>query len=191
MSEDRLERALQEMKQEDIDAETLESARARVWNEVASAAGASCAEFRPDLPAYLGGGLGDSRRVLMEDHLEPLPRMPCHDGRDEGRTAGDRHAAARLAALGPMGIAGRGSRTAARRRVRRARPDRRHDGSRRSAGHGRLGRRRPVPPARGNARRPARRLARRTWSAPDRGRTPCCGSPTDRSWTSTSGRSCS
>ncbi len=95
MSEDRLERALQEMKQEDVDAETLESARARVWNEVASAAGASCAEFRPDLPAYLGGGLGDSRRVLMEDHLEPLPRMPCHDGRDEGRTAGDRHAAAR------------------------------------------------------------------------------------------------
>ena len=31
MSEDRLERALQEMREEDVDAGTLEAARARVW----------------------------------------------------------------------------------------------------------------------------------------------------------------
>ena len=31
MAEDRLERALQEMKQEDVDAGTLEATRARVW----------------------------------------------------------------------------------------------------------------------------------------------------------------
>ena len=31
MSEDRLERALQDMKEEDVDSGTLETARARVW----------------------------------------------------------------------------------------------------------------------------------------------------------------
>jgi hypothetical protein len=73
MSEDRLERAVQEMKQEDVDAETLEAARGRVWDEVATAAGAGCAEFRSDFGAYLSGRLGSSRRVLMEDHLSRCP----------------------------------------------------------------------------------------------------------------------
>ena len=73
MSEDRLEKALQEMRQEDVDAGTLEAARARVWDEVTNAGGASCAEFRPDFRAYLSGELGGSRRVLMEDHLSRCP----------------------------------------------------------------------------------------------------------------------
>jgi hypothetical protein len=73
MSEDRLEKALQEMRQEDVDAGTLEAARTRVWDEVASAGAAGCAEFRPGLPAYLSGELGGSRRVLMEDHLSRCP----------------------------------------------------------------------------------------------------------------------
>ena len=69
MSEDRLERALEEMRQEAVNGRTLEAARARVWNEVAGVAGSSCAEFRPDFAAYLNGSLGGSRRVLMDDHL--------------------------------------------------------------------------------------------------------------------------
>jgi len=69
MSKDRLEEALQEMRQEDVDAATIEAARARVWNEVTNAAGAGCAEFRPDFRGYLDGALGGSRRVLLEDHL--------------------------------------------------------------------------------------------------------------------------
>ena len=74
MSEDRLERALQEMKQEDVDAGTLEAARERAWDAVTNAAGASsCGEFRPDFRAYLGGELGGNRRVLMEDHLSRCP----------------------------------------------------------------------------------------------------------------------
>jgi hypothetical protein len=73
MSEDRLERALDEMRQEDVDAGTLEAARARVWDGVTSAAGATCAEFRSDLRAYLSGALGGGRRVLMEDHLSRCP----------------------------------------------------------------------------------------------------------------------
>ena len=73
MSEDRLEKALQEMREEDVDAGTLEAARARVWDKVTNAAGAGCAEFRPDFRAYLSGALGGSRRVLMEDHLSRCP----------------------------------------------------------------------------------------------------------------------
>ena len=69
MSEDRLDRALQEIKQEGVDAPTLEAARARVWEKVTDAAGATCVEFRPDFRAYLSGELAGSRRVLMEDHL--------------------------------------------------------------------------------------------------------------------------
>ncbi len=73
MSDDRLERALEAMKQEDVDTATLEAARARAWNEVASAAGTGCAEFRPDFPAYLNATLAGSRRVLMDDHLSRCP----------------------------------------------------------------------------------------------------------------------
>jgi hypothetical protein len=69
MSEDRLEKALQEMRQEDVDAGTLEAARVRVLENVTGAGAAACAEFRPDFRAYLSGELADSRRVLMEDHL--------------------------------------------------------------------------------------------------------------------------
>ena len=73
MSEDRLERALQEMKEEDVDAGTLEAARARVWEKVTNPTSATCAEFRQDFHAYLGKELGDSRRTLVEDHLSRCP----------------------------------------------------------------------------------------------------------------------
>ena len=73
MSEDRLERALQEMKEEDVDAGTLEAARARVWENVTNAGSATCAEFRQDFRAYLGKELGGSRRILVEDHLSRCP----------------------------------------------------------------------------------------------------------------------
>jgi hypothetical protein len=69
MSEDRLQDALDAMRQESVDDATLEAARARVWNELASAAGSGCAEFRTDFRAYVAGTLADSRRVLMDDHL--------------------------------------------------------------------------------------------------------------------------
>ena len=73
MSEDRLERALQDMKDEDVDSGTLEAARARVWEKMTNADSATCAEFRQDFPAYLNSGLGASRRTLVEDHLSRCP----------------------------------------------------------------------------------------------------------------------
>jgi len=69
MSEDRLERALQEMSRETAETATLEAARVRVWDKVANAAAGGCAEFRPELRGYLGGTLTGSRRLLLEDHV--------------------------------------------------------------------------------------------------------------------------
>jgi hypothetical protein len=73
MAEDRLDQALQGMKDEDVDAGTLEAARARVWRKMTSNVSVTCAEFRQDFPAYLANQLGDSRRVLLEDHLSRCP----------------------------------------------------------------------------------------------------------------------
>ncbi len=73
MSEDRLERALQEMKEEDVDSGTLEAARARVWKTVTNAGNATCAEFRQDYEAYLANELRGSRRMLVDDHLSRCP----------------------------------------------------------------------------------------------------------------------
>ena len=70
---DNLEKALHDMKLEDVDAGTLEGARARVWGKVSSAGSAACAEFQPDLHAYLGDDLGGSRRMLVQDHLSRCP----------------------------------------------------------------------------------------------------------------------
>ena len=67
MSQDRLEKALQEMREEDVDAGTLEAAQRRVWEQVT--AGGTCAHFRDDFTAYLNDTLGNGRRLLVEDHL--------------------------------------------------------------------------------------------------------------------------
>jgi hypothetical protein len=69
MSEDRLDSALEGMKQEAADAATLDAARARVWNTLTNTAVDGCAEFRPDFPAYVSGTLTGGRRVLLEDHV--------------------------------------------------------------------------------------------------------------------------
>ena len=82
MSDDRLEKALQEMQQEPVDPSTLDAARARVWNKVTAAAG--CAEFRADFRAYLGGELAGSRRVLVEDHLSRCPSCRAAMAEEKG-----------------------------------------------------------------------------------------------------------
>ena len=193
MSEDRLERALQEMKHEDVDAGTLEAARARVWGSMTNAVSATCAEFRPDLPAYLRNELGDSRRVLLEDHLSRCPGCRTRIAEMKGERTVVAMPVRSSSRWMQWGGAGRRSRTAAVGRLSRARRHRRHDGSRRPARHGRFRRGRPVPrlvrsgpPRRGRCHRRTRdRFARA------REPTRCCGSPTDRWWTSTSERSCS
>ena len=72
MSDERLERALDEMRAEGIDASRIETARARVWERVANAT-ALCAEFRSDFRGYLDNELSTSRRLLVQDHLSRCP----------------------------------------------------------------------------------------------------------------------
>ena len=67
MPQNDLERALEMMKEEEVPPGTLEAARARVWGSMTVPA--ACAEFRQDLPAYLGNELTGGRRLLIEDHL--------------------------------------------------------------------------------------------------------------------------
>jgi hypothetical protein len=73
--ENRLERALEEMTHETVDAATLDGARARVFDRLTNPAGAGCAEFRPEFSAYVSGTLTGSRRVLLEDHVSRC--VPC------------------------------------------------------------------------------------------------------------------
>ena len=73
MSEqDRLERALQQMKEETVDGAALEAARTRVWQKMTNAS-ATCAEFRQDFHAYVVNELAGNRRLLVEDHLSRCP----------------------------------------------------------------------------------------------------------------------
>jgi len=70
---DKLEQALQQMRDEDVNVATVETVRARVWSNMTTATSATCAEFRQDLDAYLRNELGDRRRLLVEDHLSRCP----------------------------------------------------------------------------------------------------------------------
>ena len=191
MSEDRLERALQEMKDEDVDSGTLEGARARVWEKMTNADIVHVCGVPAGFPRLPGQSAGRQPPHAGGRPSQPLPRLSRPDRRNEGREDDHRHATAVLLAVGAVGSHGRGGRGALRSPLSRTRRHRRHDGSRRRAGHGRVRRGRPVPPGKRALSRRAPPSASGSRSAPARAPMRCCGSPTDRSWMSTSGRSCS
>ena len=115
MSEDRLERALQEMKNENVDAGTLETVRARVWGTVTNAGSANCADFRQDFRAYLGHELGASRRILVEDHLSRCPSCRARIAETKGEKPHVAMPVRSSSRWKAMGSDGRGSRSALRR----------------------------------------------------------------------------
>jgi ferric-dicitrate binding protein FerR (iron transport regulator) len=78
------------MRHEAVDASTREAVRARVWEKLTNAAAGGCAEFRPELAAYLSGTVTGGRRVLLEDHISRC--APCRAGLAEMR--GDRRVVA-------------------------------------------------------------------------------------------------
>ena len=100
------------MKEEDVDAGTLEAARARVWGTVTNTGSATCAEFRRDFPAYLANELGASRRILVEDHLSRCPGCRARIAEMKGERTVVAMPRAVLLPVGAMGSAGRGSRSA-------------------------------------------------------------------------------
>jgi hypothetical protein len=74
MSEDRLERALEGMRNENAGDDQLAGARARVWEKLEKAGVSVCAEIQPGLPEYLDRQLPESRRLLTDDHLSRCPQ---------------------------------------------------------------------------------------------------------------------
>jgi hypothetical protein len=69
MSEERLDKALEAMRNEEAAASDLAAARERVWRQLAGTPAGACTEFRPALRDYLDGKLVEARLLLMEDHL--------------------------------------------------------------------------------------------------------------------------
>jgi hypothetical protein len=69
MSEDRLEKALEAMRNESVSEAELSRARDRVLQKLTPPGETLCAQFQVQLKDYLESRLSDSRRMLLEDHL--------------------------------------------------------------------------------------------------------------------------
>jgi hypothetical protein len=69
MSEDRLDKALEAMKSEDVNSTELAAAHDRVRERLGIAGEPLCEEFRLQFQDYVDGRLEGSRRLLMDDHL--------------------------------------------------------------------------------------------------------------------------
>jgi hypothetical protein len=84
MSEDRLEKALQSMKGEDVSPEKLSESKARVWEKLGQPGLALCSEFQAEFRDYLDGRLAASRRLLVEDHLGRCPSCRAKLAEEKG-----------------------------------------------------------------------------------------------------------
>src|SRR5436190_529443 len=68
MTEEQFDQVLQEMRGESAPPEEAAAACDRVWRQIGGGS-LACSEFRPDFARYLAGGLTESRRLLVDDHL--------------------------------------------------------------------------------------------------------------------------
>ncbi|HEY3443764.1 MAG TPA: FecR domain-containing protein [Paludibaculum sp.] len=73
LNEARLDQALEAMKNETTSATDAAEARARVWQKLSGEQIDNCTAFRAELRQYVDGGLSESRRTLLEDHLGRCP----------------------------------------------------------------------------------------------------------------------
>ncbi len=85
MREDRLDQAIEAMKNEAVDPERAEAAGARVLEALTGAAPTLCGQFRRDFGDWARGVLPESRRMLLEDHLGRCPACREHLAGMEGR----------------------------------------------------------------------------------------------------------
>ncbi|MBN2321420.1 MAG: FecR domain-containing protein [Acidobacteria bacterium] len=84
MSEDRLDKAIDAMKNESVDPEKLEIAQTRVRQKLEEKETSVCGEFQTDFQAYLQGSLPANRSLLLEDHLGRCPNCRTHLARLKG-----------------------------------------------------------------------------------------------------------
>jgi hypothetical protein len=74
MSEDRLENALNAIKNENVNDKDLAGAHDRTWEKLKSPGEILCAEFQLQIPEYRDGKLDGNHILLMEDHLSRCPQ---------------------------------------------------------------------------------------------------------------------
>jgi hypothetical protein len=74
MSEDRLEKALNEIRNENVNDKELAGAHDRVWEKLKTPGEALCSEFQLQFPDYREGQLDGNHALLMEDHLSRCPQ---------------------------------------------------------------------------------------------------------------------
>ena len=78
MSEDRLEKAIEAMKNEPLDPEKIEIVQANVRRKLESGNTLVCEEFARDYQDYVQEKLTGNRRLLLEDHLGRCPHCRAH-----------------------------------------------------------------------------------------------------------------
>lgn len=87
MSEDRLEKALEAIRSEQVNSEQLEEAAGRVREKLYGSSALLCSEFQNQFKEYLDGVLSPGRRLLLEDHLGRCPSCRTKlAGRKDERT---------------------------------------------------------------------------------------------------------
>lgn len=69
MSEERLDQALEALRNEPVPTGEMAAAQERVLRKLMGQVPSLCMEFQAELPAYLRGELAENRRALMDDHL--------------------------------------------------------------------------------------------------------------------------
>lgn len=78
MPDDRLDKAIDAMRNEPVDPAKLEIAQTRVRRKLEGEAHSVCTEFRKDLQGYLEESLAAGRLLLLEDHLGRCPGCRAH-----------------------------------------------------------------------------------------------------------------
>jgi len=73
MNNEQFDDLLHQMREEAVPDAEVAAAQDRVRQRLANPAGIACSGFRPDLAAYNTGGLLESRRMLVNDHLSRCP----------------------------------------------------------------------------------------------------------------------
>ncbi len=84
MSEDRLDKAIDAMKNEPVDPEKLEIAQTQIRQKLQENDKTVCGEFRADFENYLQASLPANRRLLLEDHLGRCPNCRAHLAQSKG-----------------------------------------------------------------------------------------------------------
>jgi hypothetical protein len=84
MSEDRLDKALEAMKSEDVNAGELAAAHDRVLARLDAPGESLCGEFRFQFQDYVDGRLDSNRRLLMDDHLSRCPNCRANLAAQKG-----------------------------------------------------------------------------------------------------------